>query len=148
MDKFNPKDIEALLDKYFDAETSLEEEKILKAYFRSGEVEPHLESYRPLFAFFDAGKVEKSTREKDFLPAHSPVRLRKWLSLAASILLMFTIFSVAKYYHEKEEVRRAYEDTMYAFSLISRNLNAGKAEIAKLQVFEQTKDKIFKEEKK
>ncbi len=147
MDKFNPKDIEALLDKYFDAETSLEEEKMLKAYFRSGEVEPHMESYRPLFAFFDAEKQMQATPTKSFTVEKPHRQIRKWISLAASFLIVFSIYSIARHYQEKEKARRAYEDTMYAFSLISRNLNAGKAEIAKLQVFEQTKDKIFKQEK-
>ena len=42
-----------LLDKYWQAETSLEEEKALADYFRSPFVDPELAPYREIFAYFD-----------------------------------------------------------------------------------------------
>jgi hypothetical protein len=42
-----------LLDKYWQAETSLEEEKALADYFRSPAVDPELAPYREVFAYFD-----------------------------------------------------------------------------------------------
>ena len=42
-----------LLDKYWQAETSLEEEKALADYFRGPLVDPELEPYREVFAYFD-----------------------------------------------------------------------------------------------
>jgi hypothetical protein len=42
-----------LLDKYWQAETSLEEEKALADYFRGPYVDPELAPYRELFAYFD-----------------------------------------------------------------------------------------------
>jgi hypothetical protein len=50
MEKMN---VIALLDKYWQAETSLEEEKALADYFRSPLVDPELEPYREVFAYFD-----------------------------------------------------------------------------------------------
>jgi hypothetical protein len=50
MEKMN---VIALLDKYWQAETSLEEEKALADYFRSPLVDPELEPYRDVFAYFD-----------------------------------------------------------------------------------------------
>jgi hypothetical protein len=50
MEKMN---VIVLLDKYWQAETSLEEEKALADYFRSPSVHPGLEPYRELFAYFD-----------------------------------------------------------------------------------------------
>ena len=43
----------SLLDKYWQAETSLEEEKALADYFRGPLVDPELEPYREVFAYFD-----------------------------------------------------------------------------------------------
>src|SRR5580698_10590304 len=42
-----------LLDKYWQAETTLEEEKALADYFRSPSIDPELASFRELFAYFD-----------------------------------------------------------------------------------------------
>jgi|GEM_PF-446167 hypothetical protein len=41
--------VETLLQKYFDAETSLQEEALLKNYFLTGDVSKSLEKYRYLF---------------------------------------------------------------------------------------------------
>lgn len=44
--------IKSLLEKYFEGETALEEEKALAAYFNSDRVGEALKKYQPLFAFF------------------------------------------------------------------------------------------------
>ena len=44
-------DIKALLDKYWQAETTLEEEQQLAAYFRQPDTDPAFESYRAMFAW-------------------------------------------------------------------------------------------------
>ncbi len=44
-------DIKALLDKYWQAETTLEEEQQLAAWFRQPETDPAFESYRAMFAW-------------------------------------------------------------------------------------------------
>lgn len=43
--------IEQLLARYFDAETTREEEKMLRAYFSGREIPEHLRKYAPLFAW-------------------------------------------------------------------------------------------------
>lgn len=50
------KNIKGLLDRYFTAETSREEEAELKAYFQGPEVSEELEDYRPLFQAMDEEK--------------------------------------------------------------------------------------------
>ena len=42
-----------LLDRYWLAETSVEEEKALAAYFRGPDIDPRLEPFRDLFAYFE-----------------------------------------------------------------------------------------------
>ena len=48
--------IKILLDKYFEGETSLQEEAQLAEYFNGDEVMPELKQYQPLFQFFKAEK--------------------------------------------------------------------------------------------
>jgi hypothetical protein len=48
--------IKILIEKYFEGETSLEEEAELSTYFNSDRVGEELKTYQPLFAFF---KIEK-----------------------------------------------------------------------------------------
>lgn len=43
--------IDQLLERYWNAETSLEEEEILRAFFSQEEIPSELEQYRPLFVY-------------------------------------------------------------------------------------------------
>ena len=52
------KDIETLLNKYFEGETTCEEERRLRRFFAEGIEPEHLEVYRPMFAFFEAEQEE------------------------------------------------------------------------------------------
>ena len=53
-----------LLDRYWLAETSVEEEKALAAYFRGPDIDPRLEPFRDLFAYFE--EEAQVTPGKDF----------------------------------------------------------------------------------
>ena len=48
--------IEELLNKYFEGETSCEEERELRHFFTQGIVPEHLKEYSPLFAFLEQRK--------------------------------------------------------------------------------------------
>ncbi len=45
--------VEELIDKYFEGETTCEEEKQLRHFFTQGIVPEHLQVYRPLFGFLE-----------------------------------------------------------------------------------------------
>lgn len=52
--------LDNLLHRYFEGETSAEEERRLRAFFASGEVPAKWAAYRPLFAYFDeAGRASE-----------------------------------------------------------------------------------------
>ena len=51
--------IEQLLEKYFEGETSIAEEQVLKEYFNTENVAPHLEMHKPLFCYFSDAKTDK-----------------------------------------------------------------------------------------
>ena len=48
--------INELIEKYFTGETSLEEEQILRGYFKGSDIDLRLLSYTPLFQFFEKEK--------------------------------------------------------------------------------------------
>lgn len=104
-----PERIEQLLDKYFDGETSLEEEKELREFFRQDEIPNHLKSYTDQFSYINAlgkpetdidpmAKIEKSPfegRQSRFLNLDRGVSTRSsittWtLRVAAAIILILT----------------------------------------------------------
>ena len=82
--------IEELLEKYNNAETSLKEEAQLKAYFASDDVAPHLEHYKPMFQYFSLSQQEQYT--KDVPLKTKKTKLYQWISVAAVAVLMFGIF--------------------------------------------------------
>lgn len=52
--------IDDLLNRYFEGETSSEEERQIRAFFASDTVPEHLVVYKPLFAYFDE-EIKKET---------------------------------------------------------------------------------------
>jgi transcription termination factor NusB len=136
--------IEKLLEKYLDAETSIKEENELKAYFSGDEVAPHLEEYRVMFGYFSASKKEKFTKT---------IQLKrqnwnwKWLSVAASAILLVSVYTGYQK-NQQAKAEKIYHETQFAFSMLSANLNKGTAAITELQEFENTTNKILKQPNK
>ena len=54
--------IEELLKKYINAETTLKEEAYLKAYFSSEDIAPHLAEYQIMFTYFKTSKKDRFTK--------------------------------------------------------------------------------------
>jgi hypothetical protein len=83
--------IDELLTKYFEGETTSEEEKRLRAFFAAGQVPQRLAVYKPLFAYFDQEISHRQVQK-----AASPSRGRKTYlyaltGVAAGILLLLGI---------------------------------------------------------
>ena len=135
--------IEKLLEKYLNAETTIAEEKELKNYFSKGNVAPHLEEYETLFGYFSTSKNERFTKTIQL----KTKRVNwNWLSVAASIVLLVSVYTG----YQKNQERKAEKvmaDTQMALGMLSVNLNKGTAAVAHLQQFETTKDKVFKQPK-
>lgn len=51
--KMKVSDIDKLIERYFEGETTAEDERQLRAFFASNAVPERLSSYKPLFAYFD-----------------------------------------------------------------------------------------------
>lgn len=145
--------IEKLLEKYFEASTTVAEEETLKAYFSQEGVDKHLEQYTPMFQYFTEAKKERFTKELPLTDLASTTIKRKfnyrWLSAAAVTLLMFGIYFGNDYRVQVEEERKAteyaYQETKKAFNLLAENFNKGTEKVAYLNQFEETKQKIYNE---
>lgn len=135
--------IEKLLEKYLNAETTIAEEKELKNYFLQGNVAPHLKEYETLFGYFSTSKNERFTKT---IQLKTKKVNWKWLSVAASLVLLVSVYTG----YQKNQERKAEKimaDTQMALGLLSANLNKGTVAVAHLQQFETTKNKVFKQPK-
>lgn len=147
--------IEDILEKYFQGETSIAEEKELKDYFSSPNVAQHLEQYKPMFGYFSQVKEQKSTQE---IPLKTNKRNVAWLSIAASAVILLgigTYFYVSEKnaapavaqtelgtYDDPEEALAA---TQKALALLSSNVNVGIGSVQYIRQYEESKNKIFKQ---
>lgn len=86
--------IEDVLNRYFEGETSAAEEQQLRHYFATADVPDHLKAYRPLFAYFDeeiaAGKDMAEEVWVELAPEVQPAR-RFTLSRRRSLYLLSTV---------------------------------------------------------
>jgi len=143
--------IELLLDKYFDAATTTAEENQLKEYFASPVVAPHLQQYRPMFGYF----ARESAQEFDKpLPLKTKKHYAKWMSLAASLVLMMGMFL---YFNNSQPAAQdndlgtyddpevAFRETQKALNMVSKNVNIGVNSINYVGEYEKSRKTIFKE---
>lgn len=151
--------IEDLIEKYFQGETSIAEENELRTYFSSSNVAQHLEQYKPIFSYFSLAKEQQFTSEiSPILGSRDEKRTVKWLSIAASVVVLLGIGTYSYYdvavvnksqdlgtYDDPEEAFRA---TQKALSLLSNNVNVGIESVQYIQVYQTTKDRIFITNKK
>ena len=136
--------IEKLLEKYLNAETTIAEEKALKNYFSSDKVAPHLQEYQSLFGYFSTSKNERFTKT---IQLKTKKTNWKWLSVAATLVLLVSVYTGYQN-NQQKKAEKVYAETQMAFGMLAANLNKGNEAIAKLQYFENTKNKIFKQPKK
>lgn len=131
-----------LIQKYFDAQTSVEEEKQLKNYFLNEKVASDLQKYRPFFGYITEAEQETSTRKVNF-KTHQKY---KWIKIAATLLLPISMY-VGYYKYQENQAQKVYETSIQALQMLASNLHKGNSAITQLQEFENTKNKIFKTQK-
>jgi len=160
------KNIEQLIVKYENAETTLQEEQQLKNYFSQETVAPHLEVYKPMFTYFLHTQNEEFTKDVP-LKSKKTIPLYQWISVAAVAILMFGLyFTQVNTETERTlasltiEERQDYDQAMEALALLSSNfkkgtdnistitmvsesLNEGQEKLAYLGEFDNTTDKII-----
>ncbi len=131
--------IEKLLEKYFDATTTVAEEETLKRYFAQESVATHLEQYAPMFQYFSNAREERFTKQVPLKPRKN---YYKWISVAAVAVLVFGIY-FGNAYKERKDAEFAYQETKKAMELLAENFSKGTEKVAYLNQFEETKQKIY-----
>lgn len=144
------KDIEMLLEKYFDGETSISEENELRKYFSSTDVSPHLAEYKPMFGYFSIAADEKLENVSLTKPKKSNMA---WLSIAASVAV---IFGVVAYVQNRDEAvnpdlgtydnpQIALKETQRALAMLSNHVNTGIESVIYVKEYKKSKNLIFKQ---
>ncbi len=132
--------IEQLLNKYWNGESSIQDEKILKTYFSKQNIHPDFLKYKPLFQYYTLAKdIEINDKiEREIIHDLKPIKgskikkLKYWTrASAAAILLFFSVWSYQNYsmdttkHIEIENPEEAYAATKEALLLLSSKLNQG-----------------------
>lgn len=140
-----PEIIKYKLQKYFEGESSLEDERILHDYFRSDETDEELLPYRDLFAGLKGMKNhEKQISEEDLMDFilenehQEKTRYRKRWQLVTGIAAVLLIaLLVVHYTNDKPKWKDTYTDPDQAYATAVQTLRfvAGKYQegIAQLQ---------------
>jgi len=161
------KQLEQLLEKYWNCETSLEEEKQLREHFR-GEVPKNLKETADLFRYFETQQTQTVVgsdfdavvrkKIKQLQPQGKSVSMVfNFARIAAGLLVVITAT-----YFVRQEVRKAYppeivdtysdprlalEETKKALMMISKGFNKAQKEAGKIKVFNEAEEKLQKQGK-
>ena len=128
--------IHILLQKYFDAETTLDEENELITYFTSGEVDENLKLYVPIFSGIKELSAEQNPELGDdlmnyILESEHKEKLRyRWMwqmvsGVAASVIL---VMLAVNFYGDQNQWKDTYTNPDKAYAEASKTLSfvAGK----------------------
>lgn len=107
------KEIENLLNKYFEGETSLEEENRLRDYFLNTEVPDHFKKYTDLFRYFEnAGHTEISVDDlleqipdEEAGSSKKPGSVIYWIARVAAVLIVLLIGFASGVIYQRKAVR-------------------------------------------
>jgi hypothetical protein len=136
--------IEEILERYWEGESTLEEEKLLRTYFRSDTVSPDHLPYKDLFSFYDKASEKRYTGSLNVpdtinQTSHRTKILtitRRVISAAAVLtLLVASLFIIRNqisektgqedYVYEISDPDEALEVTLQALTLVSGKLDKG-----------------------
>lgn len=155
--------IDQLLEKYWACETSLEEEKQLRDFFRGAVIPESMKEAAELFRFFEEEKV-KSLND-NFEPAVTKRLLQR---RGGKVITMVSFTNIARIaagilvvvvatYFIRQEVRKSYpkelqdtytdpqiafEETKKALMIISNSFGKAKHEAGKINMFNDAGKKI------
>ena len=144
--------IEALLERYYDAQTSETEEQRLKDFFLHEEVPAHLQAEKEMFLQLQATDVPEGLEERlsqsidRWGKKHRTLRLQWIGSIAASLLLLFGAGWYLQEPPRKDTCatpEEAYAEAQKALVMFSTALNKGMKQMDALHETTERVEKIF-----
>ena len=144
--------IEALLERYYDAQTSEAEEQRLKDFFLHEEVPAHLQAEKEMFLQLQATDVPEGLEERlsqsidRWGKKHRTLRLQWIGSIAASLLLLFGAGWYLQEPPRKDTCatpEEAYAEAQKALVMFSTALNKGMRQMDALHETTERVEKIF-----
>ncbi len=126
-------EIKHLLHRYFEGETTVQEERELETYFISGEVADELKQYKGFFSGISelSGSVNDDTIESDILnyisrnePAQKSKRVWLWQAvsgIAASVILVVGGFLF--FQQQEQQYADTFEDPAVAYAYAEQTLH-------------------------
>ena len=153
---------ETLLKKYFEGETTINDEQELQDYFASPEVAPHLQQYASLFKHFAVAKGQQYKQEIPAFEIHKVENKYKkrnlaWFSIAASVVVLMGIGTYIFYDSETvtkskdlgtyDDPELAFKATQKALYLLSNNVNVGIESVKYIEEYQIAKNKVFRKQK-
>jgi hypothetical protein len=157
--------IEALLKKYWEAETSQEEEQQLREWFRTHEAPEPWKETADMFRYFDETK-KKSLDDVSFndavvssLPTATAGRVRKLVYNSLRIAAGVSVLCLATWFVHKEiqgsanpevvdtysDPKLAFEETKKALLLISQSFGKAEKQARKINMFNEAQEEIKKD---
>jgi hypothetical protein len=157
--------IDELLNKYWNCETSLEEEQELRQYFKGSQVPEQWKETASLFRYFEESK-KKSLDDQPFDPRllekvsvqqkSKGVRLLyNSMRIAAGVaVLMIAVWFVRKEVRTStpqeivdtyDDPKLAFEETKKALMIISKSFGQAEEQAKKINLFNEAKEEIQKD---
>ncbi len=161
------KKIEELLSRYWNCETSLEEEAQLHAYFREGNFPEQLKETAALFGYFDSRKkktltdvsFEQSVLRKVKAPSGKVTSMvYNTMRIAAGLIVL-----IVAVWFVRSEIRKstpqevvdtyndpklAFEETKKALLMISKSFGAAEEQAKKINLFNEAQEEIKQDQEK
>lgn len=160
--------IDQLLAKYWNCETSLEEEQQLRAFFRQNDIPYHLQETAALFRYFDAQQSQSmpaAGSDGEVLNTIQPVKKGRTASLlfnsmriAAGIAVLITAVWLVRIEIRKSappemadtysDPKMAFEETKKALMMISKSFGTAEEHAKKINLFNEAQKDIRKDDAK
>ncbi|HTH57955.1 MAG TPA: hypothetical protein VL728_18030 [Cyclobacteriaceae bacterium] len=157
------KHIEELLEKYWNAETTLEQEEELRVFFQGNDIPENMSETATLFRYFENEK-SKNLSEKFDADVTKKVQQRQggkivamkdWFRMArvaaGIIVVVAAVFLIGKQVREKGEMvdtqsdpKLAFEETKKALMMISKNFHKAQKEASMINLLNEAEQTIQK----